>query len=245
MRDYHRASVQGLPASRRLLHLAIAAIVIGLAGHLIYAAGQDAATTPAQARAETQTQAQAQSKSVAESTPGSIQSAVDPDLRSAFTPDDPQRAPWHPSPTPRQPYQPYNPVPQPREVAADQITAKRIILDGTRCKIILDVQDDQPGITVYSKRTGEIARLCVIQDGRAVVGIHDATSPKWSAGLYASRGAGMLQLYEPEHRGAWTLTGSAIANQPCPVPRQPQPQPRQPYSPSPSPYSPAWPYGTD
>jgi hypothetical protein len=102
-----------------------------------------------------------------------VERRVDPDLRSVYTPDDPTRAPWRPSPNPYQPgpYRPYQPPDRQKTIYAE-----RIVLDGPACRITLDAggtatSNSLPGIEVYSKQTGERARVYVNKSGQAMLAL--------------------------------------------------------------------------
>jgi len=91
----------------------------------------------------------------------------------------------------------------------DQST-QRLILRGPDATIIIDANPTtgNPGISITSRKTGQVATLYVSPDGRAVAGIRDPKVPNAPAVLFSGNGNGYLQLRQ--HGGAHVLTPGEI-----------------------------------
>ncbi len=122
---------------------------------------------------------------------GLLAGAAEP-AAERYVPDQNLRAPYRPEPD------------GPRRV----IHAQRIVLDGPRCTITLDASGTSPGITVRSKRTGDVGGVFVSSSGKVVVGVSDPRQKQYTAGLWTDSGIGVLQLRET--RGTHVFRGREI-----------------------------------
>jgi hypothetical protein len=97
-----------------------------------------------------------------------------------YLPDQEQAAPWRPDPQ--------------REKT---LYAQRLVLQGENCLITIDATGRQPGICVQSTRSRERCHVYLSPDGTAVIGVASGDRKELSAGLWADRRTGYLQVADP------------------------------------------------
>ena len=111
-----------------------------------------------------------------------------------YLPDGDRPAPWRPDPD-----------------RAKVLYAEKVILRGENCQITIDATGRQPGIMVQSTQTGERCHLYLSPEGSAAIGVGTPDRRELTAGLFAEKRIGYLQVADP--RGVHLFSGRELSGQ--------------------------------
>ena len=114
--------------------------------------------------------------------PAKTEAAVDQPVQR-FIPDD-RPQPWRPWPQPQ---------PKPEPERSRVIEAETIVLNGPECRITLTAIGRRPGVFVESRKGGRFV-VYFGPEGQAVAGITTPDRKELAAGLFTSRGKGLIQM---------------------------------------------------